>query len=174
MPVRLDGRGVKEALVTVAPAVLIAAVALAIAFHFVKPAPPRHFVMTTGATDGAYHLSATRYRDILARDGVRIDLRPSAGAVENLARLGDPSSDVEVGFVQGGLDAGDARVPLVSLGAMYYEPVWIFYRARARLERIHQLAGLRVAAGARGSGTRAVARQLLEATGVAPAATLDL
>jgi TRAP transporter TAXI family solute receptor len=172
--VRIDGQAVKDALVIVVPALLLLILAFVFALRFVKPAPPRHFVMTTGAADGAYHLFATRYRAILARDGVRIDLRPSAGAVENLARLADPASDVDVGLVQGGLPVEGGAVELVSLGAMYYEPVWIFYRGRPRLERISDLEGRRIAMGAPGSGTQAVARQLLAASGVERAVTLDV
>ena len=58
--------------------------------------------MSTGSADGSYHAYATRYRDILARDGVTLRLRPSAGALDNLRRLADPAAEVDVALVQGG------------------------------------------------------------------------
>ena len=55
---------------------------------------------------------------------------------------------------------------LESLGAMYYEPVWVFYRGGASMDRISQLKGKRLAIGPEGSGTRKLARELLHVNGV--------
>ena len=164
---------IRELAVTAGPIALVLAVALWVAFQFVKPAPPRHFVMTTGSADGAYHLFSERYRAVLARQGITIELRPSAGAVENMSRLADPRGDVAAGLVQGGLAPPDLR-GVSSLGAMFYEPLWIFYRGERKLQRIHELANLRIAVGAPGSGTRAVARRLLDATIGGRATLLDI
>jgi hypothetical protein len=71
--------------------------------------------------DGGYHMFAQRYKEILARDGVTVDLRISAGSQENVSRLLEESSDVEVGFFQGG-SAFSANAPDRSLRALYYEP----------------------------------------------------
>jgi hypothetical protein len=57
--------------------------------------PPRLIVMATGAEGGAYHDMGIRYREILARAGVKLQLMPTAGAPENLTRLGDPQSGGE-------------------------------------------------------------------------------
>jgi TRAP-type uncharacterized transport system substrate-binding protein len=154
---------IRDLAITAGPIAVILAVALWIALKFVQPAPPRSFVMTTGAPDGAYHLFSERYRAVLARQGITIELKPSAGAVENLKRLTDPNSGVAAGLVQGGLAPADVS-GVESLGAMFYEPLWIFYRGDKRLERINDLAGRRVAIGAAGSGTQAVGRRLLTAT----------
>ena len=64
--------------------------------------PPRTVVMATGAEGGANHELGIRYREILAQSGVKVDLLPTTGGLENLARLRDPRSGVGVGFVQGG------------------------------------------------------------------------
>ena len=58
------------------------------------------------------------------------------------------------------------RAGLVSLGSQYYEPVWIFYRGEAELTRLSQLAGKRVSIGVEGGGTRRIANQLLDASGI--------
>jgi TRAP-type uncharacterized transport system substrate-binding protein len=164
---------IRDLTVTAGPVVLLLVVALWVAFQFVKPAPPRSFVMTTGAPDGAYHLFSERYRAKLSQQGITIELRPSAGAVENLDRLTDESSGVAAGLVQSGLASDETR-GITSLGAMFYEPVWVFYRGSRRLERLNELAGLRIAVGTVGSGTRAVARRLLEASLGDRARLLDL
>ena len=71
-------------------------------------------------------------------------------------------------------DEEKSLVPLASLGSLYLEPVWLFYRGEAakRLNRettLTQLAGLRgwrVNLGARGSGVTGLMAKLLHANGI--------
>jgi TRAP-type uncharacterized transport system substrate-binding protein len=149
--------------------VLLALLALAITLiaAFWRPGPPRQVAMSTGPADGAYHAYALRYRDILARSGVTLELRPSAGALENLDRLRHRKDGVTLALVQGGLaQPGDADT-LVSLGAVAYEPLWIFVRQGVTIDRVSDLKGRRIAGGAIGSGTRPVVELLLQRHGVA-------
>jgi len=151
---------------SVAAAVLLVA-AVAITLAIVNPTPPRTVVMTTGSAGSAYSEVADRYREILARDGVELRLMPSAGAVENLNRLNDPRSNVSVGFVQGGI-ANEKKSPeLVSLGTVFYEPLWFFYRDVHLELGLGGLRGKRISIGPEGSGTRALTLELL-AREVAP------
>ena len=161
----------RELLIVVVPAVLLVVAAFWLAAQFVKPAPPKSVVMSTGAPHGAYEMYAANYKVILARNGVELVERPSAGAVENLQRLADPNEQVDIAFVQGGLGVGVTKDGLVSLGSFYYEPVWVFYRGRDAIDRLAQLKGKRVAIGAEGSGTRKLALDLLVASGVDAANT---
>jgi TRAP transporter TAXI family solute receptor len=146
-------------------AVIVVGAAFIIAWRFVRPAPPDHFVISTGNEAGAYHLFAQRYRDLLAGEKIDVELRPSSGSVENLQRLADPDTGVEVALVQGGIANPDREYPVRSLGAIYYEPLWVFYRGNAELTRLTQLAGRNVAAGPEGSGTRVLAVNMLKASG---------
>lgn len=150
----------------VLPGVLIILAAFWIASRYIRPAPPDTFVMSTGAPGGAYHLFAERYREILARDGVTIELKPSAGSMDNLARLRDPSAGVDAAFVQSGTADPKRDSTLHSLGSIYYEPLWIFYRGTTELTLINHLKGKRIAVGADGSGTKVLALQLLKAVGL--------
>lgn len=157
----------------VTPVVVAVVLALVLAFHFVEPGPPDRVVMTTGAVDDGYHMFAQRYKEILARNGVTVDLRISAGSQENVSRLLDEKSEVEVGFFQGG-SAFAANAPnLRSLGSVYFEPLWVFYRG-AEIRDFGGLKGKRLAIGPEESGTRALALQLLavNATVMPPTALL--
>jgi len=149
---------------TVALAIIVAA--FWIAFRYVRPAPPDEFVITTGAEGGAYHVNAGRYGELLARERIRVRLLASTGSLENLARLADPNSGVSVGFVQGGVGDAAKQPGLVTLAALYYEPLWIFYRGEADLTMLGQLEGKRIAVGPEGSGTRALMLTLLAASRV--------
>jgi TRAP-type uncharacterized transport system substrate-binding protein len=132
------------------------------AAQFIKPAPPSRVVVATGADGGAYQRFAALYKPLVERNGIKFIERPTAGAVENLALLRAAGEDIDVAFVQGGLGLGRETAGLVSLGSIYYEPLWVFYRGAEPIERLVHLRGKRLAIGAEGSGTRKLALDLLE------------
>jgi TRAP transporter TAXI family solute receptor len=145
--------------------VLVVGIGFVIAYQFVEPAPPKRIVITTGADSGAYYQFAQRYAAILAKNGVTLEVRTSAGSLENIERL--KKDEAQVGFVQGGVvepkDDPDAEDDsgLLSLGSLFYEPVWVFYRGDRKLDRLTDLRGKRIAIGQEGSGVRQLAQQLL-------------
>jgi TRAP transporter TAXI family solute receptor len=144
--------------------------AFALTLLLMRPAPPSELVMSTGTADGSYHAYAMKYRDILARDGVTLRLWPSGGAVENLRRLADPSAHVDVALIQGGIVSAappESAQGLASLGSVYNEVLWVFYRGDRVLDRLPPLNGKMIAIGAENSGTASLAMVLLEATGIA-------
>jgi TRAP transporter TAXI family solute receptor len=154
----------RDLLATAWPIVVITAMGFAVAYQFVEPAPPRQMSISTGGESGAYYLFAQRYATLLARNGVTLEVKTSAGSVENLDRLRKGQTDVAL--VQGGIAApatSDDDVTLASLGSVSYEPVWLFYRGERTFDKLHQLAGKRIAVGAEGSGVRGLALQLLAA-----------
>jgi TRAP transporter TAXI family solute receptor len=162
---RLREYSPRDLLIVGAPLLLIVVVGFWFASRFIQPAPPNTLTLATGGEGGAYQRFGAAYKDILARYDIRMIERPSAGSLDNLAQLRDPASMVSAAFVQGGtarVQEGDA---LVSLGALYREPLWIFYRAElGELTRIDQLRGKRIAVGTPGSGTRHLAQELFYAS----------
>jgi TRAP transporter TAXI family solute receptor len=145
--------------------------ALALTLLFMRPAPPKELVMATGSADGTYHAHALKYRDLLEREGVRLHLRPSEGSIENLRHLRDPASGVSVAFVQGGVTTAANAPEVVSLGSMYFEPLWVFHRRALKLETLGGLRGKMIAVGAQNSGTATLALTLLGSNGIAGAPT---
>jgi TRAP-type uncharacterized transport system substrate-binding protein len=154
----------REFLVVATVALAIIAAAFWIAFRYVRPAPPDEFVISTGFDGGAYHLHARRYGELLALDRIRVRALPSTGSPENLARLADPNSGVSVAFVQGGVGDAAKYPGLVTLAALYYEPLWVFYRGDKDLALLNELEGKRIAIGPEGSGTRTLVQTLLAAS----------
>ncbi len=139
-------------------------VILLIASGFIaRTLPPRTIVMTTGPEGSADYEFGARYREILAQSGVKLQLLPTTGSVENLARLRDPKSGVGVGFIQGGTTTRKESPELGSLGTVFYEPLWFFYRSDIG-EGMQALRGRRVSIGPEGSGSRALALQLIKTT----------
>ncbi|MGA7529228.1 MAG: TAXI family TRAP transporter solute-binding subunit [Pseudolabrys sp.] len=107
-----------------------------------------------------------KYREIFARSHVKLELRETNGAVDNLRLLQDPKSGVDIGFVNGGVSIGNPPPGLLSIGLMYNNAFWIFYRSTETLDYLSQLKGRRIAIGPEGSGTRFSAEQVLGAGGI--------
>ena len=175
---------VRDLAVTAGPFLLLALLLLIVAYWLLDPSPPRRMVMATGAERGAYAEFGARYAKLMAHNGIKVELRNTQGAVENLALLRDPNSGVDVAFVQGGVDSQPRASDdfddedLTSLGSLFYEPVWLFYREDAALRllksptltSLSQLPGWRINGGTDGSGTRLLLHQLLEANALDPGA----
>ncbi len=153
------------------PPLLIAGVALLVvgawwAFGAWAPGPPRTLAMATGPEGSAYAVFGARYRVILARSGVDLRLLPTAGAVENLARLRDAASGVSVAFAQAGTARTEDADVLASLGTVFYEPLWLFHRGLDEAGGFAAFRSKRVAIGPEGSSTRALALRTLALGGI--------
>ncbi len=146
-------------LLTFGTATLISLIGFLIAWQFVNPAPPRTLSIATGHAEGAYYLFAQRYREQLARHDIELEIITTAGSIENLALLEQGAADLA--FVQGGTAVDGTAATLTSLGSLYYEPLWVFYRGGETISRLDQLRGRRIAIGTPGSGSYAIARLLL-------------
>jgi uncharacterized protein len=153
-----------ERIGVVAPALLLSAAAFAVAYRFVQPAPPSHFVMATGVADGVYNYYGRIYRDLMAREGIEVTLVETAGSIDNIDLLNRGKADVA--FVQGGTRSDEGDTKLRSLASLYFEPIWLFVRKDLPAVRLADLRGRRIAVGAEGSGTRALALQLLGDVGL--------
>jgi TRAP transporter TAXI family solute receptor len=147
-------------------AALLIVIAVAATIAWLGPLPPKVVVMSTGPAGSDFDKFGREYQAILKRAGVQLRLLPSAGSVENIARLNDPHSGVKVAFAQGGLTSEAASPELESLGTVFYQPFWLFVRRGISLSRPEELRGKRVAAGPDGSGTRVMAKKFLALNGI--------
>ena len=169
--------------------------------HYVDPAPPTTIRLAAGPEDGAYLRHAQSYQEMLANEGIRLEIITTGGSVENLALLADPNSGIDVAFVQGGVGKPEKDKGVIGLASLFLEPVWLFVRdapktmststdaqagesetsaaatpdlpaeaetmsSSSSYAKISDLDGRKIAIGAEGSGTRAVALSLLKANGV--------
>jgi len=160
------GLGSREKLIILGPALGLAIFAFVVAFYFVDPFPPRHLSLGCGPLEGANYQFAMAYREILSKEGIRLDLKNTAGSAENLKLLASETGGVDVAFVQGSMKALAQDTDLVSLGSLFFEPLWIFHRNDLAVRRIPDLKGLRLAVGKEGSGTKILTMRLLELNGV--------
>jgi TRAP transporter TAXI family solute receptor len=168
MPEKLKLLSWRDIVFVALPSLLLVIGAFWLAAQFIKPAPPDRLIISTGGEGGAYQRFAARYKDVLARYGIALVEKPSAGSTENLGRLRNPEFEVDAAFIQGGTARPGEEDELVSLGDIYYEPLWIFYREAALRgsDKLLDLKGKRVAVGGAGSGTHHLAMELLAANGI--------
>lgn len=188
----------RDLLATAGPFIVLTLVLLGVAYWVLDPTPPKKVVLATGVEQGAYAEFGKRYAELLKRHGITVELRATAGAAENLKLLRDPTSGVDLAFTQGGAGERDRATEedegeLVSLGSLFYEPVWLFYREDSAkrllnaqppgspkkerppqgaaaeittLTSLAQLPGWKVNIGARGSGVPNLMRKLIDANRV--------
>jgi hypothetical protein len=161
----------RDLLISAGPFVLLAVGLLVLTYLWLDPTPPRRVSLATGPAQSAYDEFGKRYRKALAANGIEVVLVPSEGSSANLQLLRD--GKVDLGFVQGGSSdrASDEERGIESLGSLFVEPVWLFYREEAAkkvdpagtLGALTQLQGLRLNVGTAGSGVPRLMDKLFEA-----------
>ena len=168
--VRYTLLSLRDLSVSVGPFVVLALVLLVAAYWWLDPTPPKKVSLATGPAQSAYEAFGKRYAEILAREGIEVVLIPSEGSAANLQLLHDGKADL--GFVQGGSWDGEALgdTPLESLGSLFLEPVWLFYRdgkhPKTVLTSLTQLQGMRVNIGTAGSGVPSLMTKLFQSNRV--------
>jgi TRAP-type uncharacterized transport system substrate-binding protein len=170
----------RDVTATAGPFALLALLLLIAAYLVLQPNPPRHVVLATGPEQSDYAEFGKRYAAVLKRHHINVQLRATEGSTANRHLLRDPKEKVDFGFVRGGsseaIRAEDEKgtgLPLVALGSLFPEPVWIFYREDAarklpgkKLLQLDQIRSWRVNVGGRGAGSTNLLMKLLGASGV--------
>ena len=125
----------RDLLVSAGPVLLLALGVLVAAYAWLDPQPPRQVTLATGPAGSAYAEFGTRYAQALARQGIRVRLLATEGSQANLQALRDGVADLA--FVRGGSadPQADSEAGIASLGALFYEPVWVFHRTDATAGR---------------------------------------
>jgi TRAP-type uncharacterized transport system substrate-binding protein len=114
-----------------------------------------------GPPGGHYARFSEALRREVAEHGIELELVTTAGSRENIRLLLDGALDV--GLVQSGNLSDFEAAQLASIATVFYEPVLVVERADWTFDHIQ---GGRIAIGAPGSGSHALAIELLEDQGV--------
>lgn len=176
---------IRDLVISIGPFVLLAVLLLALAYWWLNPMPPKRVILATGPAQSAYDEFGKRYAKALSNRRIEVVLLPSEGSSANLQLLREGKADL--GFVQGGSDGAntpnaqgiDANTDshIESLGSLFVEPIWLFYRddaakkanASATLSTLAELKGLRVNVGTAGSGVPNLVDKLLDINHIDPA-----
>ncbi|MBV8658580.1 MAG: ABC transporter substrate-binding protein, partial [Burkholderiales bacterium] len=168
MPLRLRIGAIswRDLAVTLGPFLITGAILIGCVFWFLDPAPPSSITMSTGPEGSSFQRQAEQYKKILARNGIKVTLLSSEGSLENLHRLQDPKSKVDVTFVLDGVVAPGETDGLVSLGSVSHQPLFVFYRADHEITSLSEFEGKHISIGPIGSGARVLATAILKANGI--------
>ncbi|MDE2427232.1 MAG: ABC transporter substrate-binding protein [Burkholderiales bacterium] len=158
----------RDLVVAFGPVTLMVIVVCSVGYWLVDPAPPRVIDMSTGQENSAYERLAKRYAEELGKNQITVRFQQSLGSQDNLQRIADPESAIELGFVQSGsIDASEAEEKhLISLGSLFCEPVWVFYRSNKEITHFNQFKGKLVNVGPAGTGVERLFRQILSVNGM--------
>jgi hypothetical protein len=165
---------IRDLLISAGPIAVLAIALLVLAYLWLDPTPPKRVRLATGPAQSAYDQFGKRYQKALAANGIEVVLMPSQGSSDNLRLLREDQADL--GFVQGGSNerATSEESGIESLGSLFVEPVWLFYReesarkvaSNATLSTLTQLQGLRLNVGTPGSGVPQLMDKLFDANSI--------
>jgi TRAP-type uncharacterized transport system substrate-binding protein len=169
-PLRDTVLSLRALLVSVGPLLVLAGGLLLLAYLWLDPSPPRQVTLATGPAQSAYDEFGKRYAAELKAFGIEVKLVPSEGAAQNLQWLTE--GRVDLGFVQGGNAQSNSEEPpqLLSLGSLFVEPLWLFYRNDKPLNALTDVSHLRMNVGTVGSGVPHLMDRLFDLNRMAPAA----
>jgi len=170
---------IRDLIASAGPIVFIVIGVLIAAYWYLDPQPPKRVTLATGPAGSAYATFGERYAKALKASGIEVELKPTDGAADNLRLLRE--GQVDVAFVRGGSadPVADDEAGLSSLGSLFYEPLWLFYRNDAgrkvdpksgTLTSLAQLKGLRVNVDKPGSGVPEIMDKMLQANRMASSA----
>ncbi|MBV8804175.1 MAG: C4-dicarboxylate ABC transporter substrate-binding protein [Sinobacteraceae bacterium] len=173
-PLKIAGVSWSEIWQTVGLLLLLCAVLVWGTMHFVASAPPRTITISAGPKGSTFEANAERYQKILARNGVTLKILESQGSIDNLHRLADPKSKVDIALVVSGLTIDEDTSTLESLGSLFYQPLTIFYRSPKQMKRLSELQGGTIAIGTEGTATRFIALAMLKQNEIEPGGATHL
>jgi TRAP-type uncharacterized transport system substrate-binding protein len=126
------------------PVILVALLGILWCAMVWRPLPPIKLSVAGSVSQGGYATMAQRYRDVLDRHGIEVEVVKSNNITETVAQLADNSNDIDMGFLLG-LVSVKAPPNLKALAVIERNPVWIFTRL-PEINHTSQLKGLRITA----------------------------
>ena len=160
------GLSVLKAVLVTVPALALIAASIWVAVHFLDPMPPRTVVLAAGPEGSALHAFGLRYAELVASDGIEVEVLATRGAADNLDRLLEPKGQALLGFVVAGTATPEQAQRVVNLSNLAHVPMWCLARAPSGDVTMAGLKGQRLAVGAPGTGLHAWLLPLLRLNGI--------
>jgi len=134
---------------------------------------PRSAVLAAGTEDGMYTVFGHSLSDLLAKEGISLQVLSTGGSVENIELLESgragfavAQSDVASAAIVGGFPFVKPASHLRLVSSVYTEAVHVLARSGLYIPTSSQLNGKIISLGPPGSGTAETARVVLEASGI--------
>lgn len=145
------------------PIILLIILSFYITFQFVQPSPKKEITIATGSIDGEYYQTALKYKELLEKEKVKVNIINTSGSIENLELI--ENDKVDIAFVQNGTIKDEKNIQTIA--SIYYEPLWIFYNKNInQLDYIKELENKKISIGPQKSGTENLALKILNINGI--------
>jgi TRAP-type uncharacterized transport system substrate-binding protein len=161
--VKDEFRAIREEFIESKLLVIAFFVAVFLVIFYLDPFPSKHIYFATSYPSSDWHNFVKKTTVALDEKGIDVTLIDTDGAVDNVIRLNDPKDKANVAFSYGAALNHDQIHGIYSLGSLFYEPVWIFYRKNKihDLKSMKDLANYKVGLGPAKSGSFMIAKKLL-------------
>lgn len=131
--------------------------------QFIQPSPKKEITIATGSKSGQYYQTALRYKELLEKEKVTVNIINTSGSIENLELVSTNKADIA--FVQNGSVKNTTNIE--ALTSVYNEPLWIFYKKNLDdIEYIKDLNGKKISIGEQKSGTEDLSLEVLNTNGI--------
>lgn len=143
--------------------IIVVAICFYITFQFIQPSPKKEITIATGSKTGEYYNTALKYKELLEKEKVKVNIIETNGSIENLELLNNKK--VDIAFVQNGTI--DANNNIEVLSSIYFEPLWIFYNKNIQNPiYIKDFLNKKISIGSSKSGTENLALEILNINGI--------
>ena len=147
------------------PILLLVIASFYLTSKFIEPSSKKEITIATGSIDGEYYQTALKYKEILEKQKVKVNILTSNGSMENIQLLNDKKADIA--FIQNGIDELKEQTHIKAIASIYYEPLWIFYKNDTyNMDYLIQLISKKISIGKEKSGTEDLALKILNDNGI--------
>lgn len=152
----------QNAIIRKSLAVCLLLILSGIAGYFIYEVMPREYSLkiTGGNILSNRHYLAKALQEEIAKNGVALEITPTDGSQEAMEKVSQGKLDFA--FIQGGLDLTYPNVVHVATVA----PELLHFLVRAEIEDMAGLRGKRINLGGKKGGTRIIAKQVLQFSGL--------
>ena len=147
------------------PVILLVIASFYLAFQFINPSPKRVITIATGSIHGQYYQTAIKYKELLDKVDVKVNIITSSGSLENIKLLNEKK--VDIAFIQNGTIKPNTTKSIEALASVYYEPLWLFYKKDLNdIQYIQDLKSKKISLGLEHSGTKDLSSEVLAINGI--------
>lgn len=147
------------------PVIILIITSFYLASLFIEPSPKKEITIATGSIHGQYYQTALKYKELLEKEKVKVNIVNTSGSIENIKLLDE--NKVDIAFVQNGTIKDKENKNLETLASIYYEPLWIFYKNELNeINYIQDLKNKKISIGETGSGTKDLSLDILRINGI--------
>lgn len=147
------------------PVILLVIASFYLAFQFINPSPKRVITIATGSIHGQYYQTAIKYKELLHKVDVEVNIVTSSGSLENIKLLNEKK--VDIAFIQNGTIKANTTKSIEALASIYYEPLWLFYKKDLNdIQYIQDLKSKKISLGLEHSGTKDLSSEVLAINGI--------